>query len=62
MEKRIIELILVVIGLISVGASLVVYAHSTFATKSTVEKLDDRVYQIWTETVPPHKRASLETQ
>lgn len=48
------------IALLAVGAGLVVYAHANFATKSTVEKLDDRVYQIWTEVVPANKRVQLE--
>lgn len=48
------------IALIIVGAGLVVYAHANFATKSVVEKLDDRIYQIWTEVVPVSKRVQIE--
>jgi bacteriorhodopsin len=33
--------------LLGLGVTLVAYAHATFATKSTVEKMDDRVYEIW---------------
>jgi hypothetical protein len=41
--------------LIFLGASLVVYAHANFATKSTVEKMDDRIYEIWKEVVKKEK-------
>ena len=41
---------------VALGASLVVYAHANFATKSSVEKLDDRVYDIWKEVVPVEKQ------
>ena len=54
------KMILDAVALIVVGAGLVVYAHANFATKSTVEKLDDRVYQIWTEVVPANKRVQIE--
>ena len=37
--------------LIGVGMTVVVYAHATFATKSTVEKMDERIYEIWKEIV-----------
>jgi bacteriorhodopsin len=37
--------------LIALGATLVVYAHATFATKTTVETMDDRIYEIWKEVV-----------
>lgn len=43
-------LYLIGIGL-TAGLSLIVYAHSTFATKTTVEKMDERVYEIWKEVV-----------
>lgn len=49
------DYILFTIALITVGASLVVYAHANFATKSTVEKMDDRVYEIWKEVVKKDK-------
>lgn len=26
---------------------IVVYAHANFAEKSTVEKMDERIYEIW---------------
>lgn len=37
--------------MIALGMSLVVYAHATFATKSTVEVMDARIYEIWKEIV-----------
>jgi bacteriorhodopsin len=37
--------------LIALGASLVAYAHATFATKSTVERMDERIYEIWQKVV-----------
>ena len=37
--------------MIALGASLVVYAHANFASKSTVEKMDDRIYDIWKTVV-----------
>jgi bacteriorhodopsin len=37
--------------LMGLGFCLIAYAHSQFATKSTVEKMDDRVYEIWKEVV-----------
>lgn len=46
------------IYMLALGASLVVYAHANFSTKeetssvkSTVEKMDERVYEIWKEVV-----------
>lgn len=33
------------IGL-AIGFSLIVYAHANFASKSVVEKMDDRIYEI----------------
>ena len=39
------------IYMIVLGASLVVYAHANFASKSTVEKMDERIYEIWKEVV-----------
>lgn len=39
------------IYMIVLGASLVVYAHSNFASKTTVEKMDERIYEIWKEVV-----------
>lgn len=46
------------IYLIGLGMSLVVYAHTTFATKHSVEslsqkieKIDHRIYEIWTKVV-----------
>ena len=58
MNKAIIDAII----LISLGAGLVVYAHANFATKSTVEKLDDRVYDIWRQVVPAEKRAQRDRE
>lgn len=37
--------------MIALGASLVVYAHANFASKSTVEEMDKRIYEIWKEVV-----------
>jgi hypothetical protein len=61
MKERnvVLEMIVVAIGLISIGASLVVYAHANFASKSTVEKMDDRIYDLW-RTLPPEKRTAPE--
>lgn len=39
---------LLILGL---GMSLVVYAHNTFATKTVVETMDARIYEIWKEVV-----------
>jgi hypothetical protein len=33
---------------IGLGMTLIAYAHSQFATKSTVELMDQRIYDIWT--------------
>lgn len=52
--------IMYAITLIVLGAGLVTYVHANFASKTVVEKLDDRVYQIWTEVVPQSKRVELE--
>jgi hypothetical protein len=53
--KNEIRYTLYVLGL---GASLVAYAHSQFATKTRVERIEDavkrvdeRVYEIWKEVV-----------
>jgi hypothetical protein len=47
-----------VLYLIGLGMGLVAYAHSQFSTKAelqtvktTVEKMDERIYQIWKEVV-----------
>ena len=47
-----------VLYLLGLGASLVAYAHSAFSTKEevrtvkdTVQKMDERVYEIWKEVV-----------
>lgn len=32
--------------LIALGAGLVAYAHANFASKSTVERMDERIYEI----------------
>ena len=36
-----------VIYCLGLGFILLAYAHANFATKSTVEKMDDRIYDIW---------------
>jgi bacteriorhodopsin len=36
---------------IGLGMALTAYAHSQFATKDTVEKMDARIYEIWKEVV-----------
>jgi len=33
--------------MLGLGMTLVAYAHSQFATKSTVEVMDQRIYDIW---------------
>lgn len=43
MNKHILD----AIGLIIVGCGLIAYAHANFASKSTVEKMDDRIYEIY---------------
>jgi hypothetical protein len=40
-----------IVGMIVLGASLVAYAHANFASKSTVETMDARIYEIWKEIV-----------
>lgn len=45
------------IAVFILGLSLAAYAHTQFATKSTVEKLDDRIYDLW-KTLPPEKRSA----
>lgn len=37
--------------LIGLGIGLAAYAHANFATKSTVETMDARIYEIWKEVV-----------
>lgn len=32
---------------VGLGMTLIAYAHSQFATKSTVEVMDQRIYDIW---------------
>lgn len=44
-------LYLIGIGL-TIGFTLIVYAHATFATKSTVETMDQRIYDIWVKVAP----------
>lgn len=39
------------IYLMGLGLSLVAYAHSQFATRTTVEEMDRRIYEIWKEVV-----------
>lgn len=47
------------IAIFILGVSLAAYAHSNFATKSTVEKLDDRIYDLW-KALPEDKRTAKE--
>jgi hypothetical protein len=61
-QDKIQNAIIFAVAMISLGAGLVVYAHANFASKSTVEKLDDRIYQIWIETVPADKRNARHNQ
>jgi hypothetical protein len=43
---------LYLIGLgMSMGFAVIVYAHASFASKTTVEKMDERIYEIWKEVV-----------
>jgi bacteriorhodopsin len=49
-----------VLYLVGLGMSLVAYAHFTFATKpevkevkNTIERMDNRIYEIWKEVVKP---------
>ena len=44
--REIRDLITFVLFSIGLGATLVVYAHSTFATKTTVEKMHDAIIRI----------------
>lgn len=39
------------IWLIGLGVALVGYVHANFAEKTTVEKMDQRIYDIWKEVV-----------
>jgi hypothetical protein len=44
--KRGLEPIEQAIALVALGGSLVAYAHANFATKSTVETMDKRLWEI----------------
>lgn len=39
------------VSMIGLGFVLLAYAHANFASKTTVEKMDARIYEIWKEIV-----------
>lgn len=59
-RQVVIEALILAATLVGIGAGLVTYVHANFAEKSKVEKMDERLYQVWTYTVPPSARANLE--
>lgn len=60
-EEAMKRLVIDAIGLIGIGAALVAYAHANFASKSTVETLDQRIYDLWIQ-LPPEKRSASTEQ
>lgn len=39
------------IAMIGLGVSIIAYAHANFASKTTVDEMDKRIYEIWKEVV-----------
>lgn len=44
------------LGLLGVGAALIAYAHANFASKSMVERMDERIFEIYRRLVPEGDR------